>query len=212
MRWSASDSRVSWVSISITLTTEHDITGDLLLELDTNLLKELDIPQFGKRVRISQAISELRRPSSMVSSASQQNPSGMPNSGSSAMSARGMSAPPSAISQPLSTSPPTTTPTTPNSDSANYAVWSHSRKTSSTPVVLPPTMEAIREVGQAREPIPNASNSISTTGSMPSSPVTPSSGTKRESTGSLGHKKGKPSIEKVERLSFFGRGRKPAPR
>ena len=196
----------------IMLTTEHDISGDLLLELDTNLLKELDIPQFGKRVRISQAISELRRPSSMVSSGSQQVPSGMANSGSSAMSARGMSAPPSAISQPFATTPPTTTPTTPNSDNANYAVWSHSRKTSSTPVVLPPTMEAIREVGQARAPTPNASDSISTTRSTPASPVTPSSATKRESTGSVGHKKGKPSIEKVERLSFFGRNRKPAPR
>lgn len=44
--------------------TEHEITGDVLLELDVNLLKELHIPAFGKRMRISNAILELRRPAS----------------------------------------------------------------------------------------------------------------------------------------------------
>jgi hypothetical protein len=47
--------------------TEHEITGDILLDLDANLLKELDIPQFGKRVKIANAIAELRRPQSTLS-------------------------------------------------------------------------------------------------------------------------------------------------
>lgn len=45
---------------------EQEITGDVLLELDANLLKtEIGIMAFGKRVRISNAISELRRPPSV---------------------------------------------------------------------------------------------------------------------------------------------------
>jgi hypothetical protein len=46
---------------------EHEITGDVLLELDVNLLKELDILQFGKRVKIANAIADLRRPQSTMS-------------------------------------------------------------------------------------------------------------------------------------------------
>jgi len=42
--------------------TEQEITGDVLLELDVNLLKtEIGIAAFGKRMRIAYAISELRR-------------------------------------------------------------------------------------------------------------------------------------------------------
>jgi len=45
---------------------EQEITGDVLLELDANLLKtEIGIMAFGKRVRISNAIAELRRPPSI---------------------------------------------------------------------------------------------------------------------------------------------------
>jgi hypothetical protein len=45
---------------------EQEITGDVLLELDANLLKsELGIAAFGKRVRIANAISELKRPPSV---------------------------------------------------------------------------------------------------------------------------------------------------
>lgn len=191
------------------LTPEHEITGDLLLELDANLLKELDIPQFGKRLRIAQAISELRRPTSMVSSNSQLPSPGLPVNGSSAMSSRGMSAPPGSITQPTLSTPPNITPTTPNTDGINHSVWSHSRKTSATPIVAPP-MEAIRE-GPIQAPPLTATNSVSTAASVPASPVTPSTTTtKRESTGSIGHKKGKPSLDK-DRLSFFGRSRKPAP-
>ena len=44
---------------------EQEITGDVLLELDANLLKtEVGIQAFGKRVRIVNAIAELRRPPS----------------------------------------------------------------------------------------------------------------------------------------------------
>jgi hypothetical protein len=46
--------------------TEQEITGDVLLELDVNLLKnEIGIIAFGKRVRIANAITELRRPPSI---------------------------------------------------------------------------------------------------------------------------------------------------
>ncbi|KAH9854887.1 hypothetical protein C2E23DRAFT_816005 [Lenzites betulinus] len=49
--------------------TEQEITGDVLLELDANILKtELGIVAFGKRVRIVNAISELRRPPSVTES------------------------------------------------------------------------------------------------------------------------------------------------
>ncbi|KAF8626727.1 hypothetical protein AX17_006493 [Amanita inopinata Kibby_2008] len=44
---------------------EQEITGDVLLELDANILKtEIGIMAFGKRVRIANAIAELRRPTS----------------------------------------------------------------------------------------------------------------------------------------------------
>ncbi|KAH7912938.1 hypothetical protein BJ138DRAFT_1134406 [Hygrophoropsis aurantiaca] len=47
--------------------TEQEITGDVLLELDINLLKaEIGIVAFGKRMRIANAIAELRRPPSIV--------------------------------------------------------------------------------------------------------------------------------------------------
>ncbi|KAJ7103227.1 hypothetical protein B0H15DRAFT_201781 [Mycena belliarum] len=45
--------------------TEQEITGDVLLDLDVNLLKtEIGIMAFGKRMRIANAIVELRRPPS----------------------------------------------------------------------------------------------------------------------------------------------------
>ena len=178
----------------------------MLLELDANLLKELDIPQFGKRLRIAQGITELRRPTSIASI--QAEPT-IPIIGSSAMTSRGVSAPPGSFGQPATT-PPITTPTTPSSDGVNHSVWSHSRKTSSTPVSLAP-LDAIRE----REPqfaIPPALTASTNSTSQPTSPVTPTSTPKRDSTGSLGHRKGKPTLDKQERLSFFGRARKPAPR
>jgi hypothetical protein len=47
--------------------TEQEITGDVLLELDVNLLKaEIGIMTFGKRMRIANAIADLRRPPSVV--------------------------------------------------------------------------------------------------------------------------------------------------
>lgn len=49
--------------------TEHEISGDVLLELDANILKtELEIHAFGKRTRIMKEITELRRPPSVQSS------------------------------------------------------------------------------------------------------------------------------------------------
>lgn len=45
---------------------EQEITGDVLLELDINLLKtEIGIMAFGKRMRIANAITDLRRPPSI---------------------------------------------------------------------------------------------------------------------------------------------------
>ena len=40
----------------------------MLLEFDVHMLKEIDIPAFGKRMRIASAIQELRRPASITSS------------------------------------------------------------------------------------------------------------------------------------------------
>jgi hypothetical protein len=49
--------------------TEQEITGDVLLELDVGVLKsEIGIVAYGKRIRIANAISELRRPPSVMSS------------------------------------------------------------------------------------------------------------------------------------------------
>src|ERR1700733_9980889 len=46
---------------------EQEITGDVLLELDVNLLKsEIGIMAFGKRMRIANAITDLRRPPSII--------------------------------------------------------------------------------------------------------------------------------------------------
>ena len=52
--------------ITCFLQTEQEITGDVLLELDVNLLKiEIGIMAFGKRMRIANAITDLRRPPSI---------------------------------------------------------------------------------------------------------------------------------------------------
>lgn len=53
--------------------TEQEITGDVLLELDAIVLKtEIGISAFGKRVRIVNAITELRRPPSVEDAEPQQ--------------------------------------------------------------------------------------------------------------------------------------------
>jgi hypothetical protein len=173
VQWAKSKGFEEWPKFQ-----EHEISGDLLLELDANLLKELDIPQFGKRLRIAQAISELRRPASISSS---QSPA------SQGMS-RGMSAPPNTFQVPISTTPPPSTTPPLSTDS-------HSRKVSTNSIPVPP-MQSIDE--------------ITASPSIPPSPVTPSA-PKRESFGSIGHRKGKLSMDNKERLSFFGRSRKPAP-
>ncbi|KAG1752400.1 uncharacterized protein EDB91DRAFT_1045012 [Suillus paluster] len=47
--------------------TEQEITGNVLLELDLNLLKaEIGIVAFGKRMRIANAIAELRHSPSII--------------------------------------------------------------------------------------------------------------------------------------------------
>ncbi|KAF7307159.1 hypothetical protein MIND_00509500 [Mycena indigotica] len=52
--------------------TEQEITGDVLLDLDVNLLKtEIGIMAFGKRMRIANTIADLRRPPSPSASFSQ---------------------------------------------------------------------------------------------------------------------------------------------
>ena len=59
---------------------EHEITGDVLLELDVSILKEeMGITAFGKRMRIANAIVELKRPASFTSE--QQAPSQISHSG-----------------------------------------------------------------------------------------------------------------------------------
>ena len=156
------------------------------------MLKELDIPQFGKRLRIAQAINELSHPNPI--SASLQ---------------RGMSAPPSALSAGANPAP--LSPGLQGSSAENG--WSGSDqglRRSSAGTSMPPTPMA--PIQETRAPTETAGSSVSTAVSMPSSPMTPSSSmTKRESTGSVGHKRGKGSIDGKDRLSFFNRGRKPAP-
>lgn len=53
--------------------TEHEITGDVLLEMDVAMLKEIDLVAFGRRVRVYNAIKELRQrtqPGNLMSSTS----------------------------------------------------------------------------------------------------------------------------------------------
>ena len=51
---------------------EHEISGDVLLDLDINMLKELEIHALGKRMKIAHAIkdlkTDLKQPLSAVSS------------------------------------------------------------------------------------------------------------------------------------------------
>lgn len=53
------------------MTAEHEISGDILIEMDVAMLKEIDLVAFGRRVHIYNAIKELKlrisRPSSLVS-------------------------------------------------------------------------------------------------------------------------------------------------
>ena len=52
---------------------EQEITGDVLLDLDVSVLKsEIGIIAYGKRMRIANAIAELRRPPSVMSSSADQ--------------------------------------------------------------------------------------------------------------------------------------------
>ncbi len=242
---------------------EQDITGDVLLELDANLLKELDIPQLGKRLRIAAAINELRRPPSAVSNKSPQpqttSPAppaavAMPDtqnlaqtpsapapthsqtpSQSSSVRGLGMGPVPAFVGQVPQSTPPLGT-TSPIIDDHHNA-WSHGRKVSVTP-----TTQSIDESKAVDGPIVTNGNghghgqsaSIShppssttapshsasrSTSSIPGTTVTAAptgSGAKenlmkRESTTSLtGHKK-KGSVDKTDRLSFFGRNRKAPP-
>jgi hypothetical protein len=53
--------------------SEQEITGDVLLELDLAILKsEIGIAAYGKRIRIANAIADLRRPPSILSSSAEQ--------------------------------------------------------------------------------------------------------------------------------------------
>ena len=55
-------------TINYCICAEHEITGDVLLELDVTILKEeLNITAFGKRMRIANGVLELRRPASFSS-------------------------------------------------------------------------------------------------------------------------------------------------
>ncbi|BEI83227.1 hypothetical protein CcaverHIS002_0310950 [Cutaneotrichosporon cavernicola] len=248
---------------------EQDITGDVLLELDANLLKELDIPQLGKRLRIAAAINELRRPPSAVSNKAsqlqtQQTPQSaspgpppappMPDTqhlsqvppqapthsqtASQSSSLRGFAmVPPAFVGQAAQSTPPLGT-TSPVIDD-HHNVWSHGRKVSVTP-----TTQSIDESKAVDGPIitngdghgrghsqsasislpasstaPPSHTASRSTSSIPATPATTATtGTgakenlmKRESTSSLtGHKK-KGSVDKTDRLSFFGRNRKAPP-
>jgi hypothetical protein len=57
---------------------EHEISGDVLLEMDVATLKEIDLPAFGRRVHIYNAIKDLKRSLSHAEYASPHTP---PSSG-----------------------------------------------------------------------------------------------------------------------------------
>ncbi|EJT49524.1 phospholipid binding protein [Trichosporon asahii var. asahii CBS 2479] len=206
---------------------EHDISGDVLLELDANLLKELDIPQFGKRIRIAQAINELRRPASHGSANS------IPQGGVDQGHGRNASMPPSSYTGSVYGG---------SNAAEDQQGWggSHSRKVSTTPSTQPIDESRVADVhphpastpthshfavvnnangGTSQHPhgtpsqTPHSSTIASSTQrSSASTPASPSTTVvKRDSSSSLGHKKGKGSMDKSDRLSFFGRARKPAP-
>ena len=54
----------------VALRTEHEISGDVLLDMDINSLKEIDIIAFGPRARIAKAIKDLRAQFDMSTSLS----------------------------------------------------------------------------------------------------------------------------------------------
>ncbi|KAF8324573.1 uncharacterized protein EI90DRAFT_3075110 [Cantharellus anzutake] len=76
------------ISVDIGNFIEHEISGDVLLELDVNMLKELEIHALGKRMKIAHAINDLKnhlnRPISAISSNPSehqlQGPSSLPHS------------------------------------------------------------------------------------------------------------------------------------
>lgn len=69
IHWRVHNSFIYLTNINININffqTEQEISGDVLLELDVNLLKsEIGIVAFGKRKRIANAITDLRRPPSI---------------------------------------------------------------------------------------------------------------------------------------------------
>ncbi|KAH8919480.1 hypothetical protein BT69DRAFT_1322090 [Atractiella rhizophila] len=46
--------------VTLSKLAEHEISGDVLLEMDVTTLKEIDLPQFGRRVHIYNGIKELK--------------------------------------------------------------------------------------------------------------------------------------------------------
>lgn len=197
---------------------EHDISGDVLLELDATLLKELDIPQFGKRVRIASAINELRRPASALSTSSAQ-PSPIPEGAAAAHQSQQWGG----ASRSHSVTPSYSAASSPVVDDSHGA-WAHGRKVSMTPST--PAIDEAHPMESRAAELPTKLNHIAavngggnghapslSTSSVPVSPATTSGATvvKRESTGSLTHKKKGSLDNKSDRLSFFGRNRKPPP-
>ncbi|GAA5962155.1 hypothetical protein JCM21900_006986 [Sporobolomyces salmonicolor] len=57
-------------ALTLTKFAEHEISGDVLLEMDVVMLKEIDLVAFGRRVHIYNAIKELKSRRSMQSSVS----------------------------------------------------------------------------------------------------------------------------------------------
>ncbi|GAA5891794.1 hypothetical protein JCM5296_001863 [Sporobolomyces johnsonii] len=57
-------------ALTLTKFAEHEISGDVLLEMDVAMLKEIDLVAFGRRVHIYNAIKELKSRRSMQSSVS----------------------------------------------------------------------------------------------------------------------------------------------
>lgn len=98
--------------------TEQDITGDVLLELDAELLKtEIGVVTFGKRKRLANAITELKRSSQVPEPLSAAHSESLFSHSRSISSAQGSSF--NSLSL-LSSAPPTVSTTGPQTFSGFY--------------------------------------------------------------------------------------------
>lgn len=128
--------------------TEHEITGDVLLELDLNTLKEIDLTAFGRRVRVNKAIQDLKK--SVLPAA------GPPGSGSGSDGVAGRPASSALASTPTSptygTAPNSTGPSSPYTSGLPAGAQHPEGGLSPAGPTLPMTPESPPAVGDQYSP------------------------------------------------------------